>query len=270
MKIRPHSDIHWEFDVKHGIRPWRPKPLEDDRNTVLMLQGDLYHGDLSAPHIARFAEDFLAVVIVLGNHDYWDFAINNSAMENGAVLALQESLDKLGLLGRKVFVLDGTSVEIGDTVFIGTTFWTSLNRADWFTVNAARERMEDFKWISIFESRDIKRRFTTEDWMKAHRKDSGSIFSEIRKHAGRKIVVATHHAPSEQSIDERYLNGSTSGAYFTEYGNEICSLPDIRLWAHGHVHSFKDYTIGSTRIICNPRGYPQHVSQMMDELVVEV
>jgi hypothetical protein len=29
-----------------------------------------------------------------------------------------------------------------------------------------------------------------------------------------------------------------------------------RYWLRGHVHKSLDYTIGDTRVICNPRGYP--------------
>ena len=29
-----------------------------------------------------------------------------------------------------------------------------------------------------------------------------------------------------------------------------------RLWVHGHTHEIFDYYIGTTRVLCNPRGYP--------------
>jgi Icc-related predicted phosphoesterase len=27
------------------------------------------------------------------------------------------------------------------------------------------------------------------------------------------------------------------------------------LWVHGHIHHVRDYPIGDTRVVCNPRGY---------------
>jgi hypothetical protein len=27
------------------------------------------------------------------------------------------------------------------------------------------------------------------------------------------------------------------------------------LWVHGHTHDSYDYWVGSTRVVCNPRGY---------------
>jgi Icc-related predicted phosphoesterase len=31
---------------------------------------------------------------------------------------------------------------------------------------------------------------------------------------------------------------------------------EARLWIHGHIHSYCDYTLGKTRVLANPRGYP--------------
>ncbi|WP_210255058.1 hypothetical protein [Bradyrhizobium symbiodeficiens] len=28
------------------------------------------------------------------------------------------------------------------------------------------------------------------------------------------------------------------------------------LWLHGHVHANRDYQVGATRVVANPRGYP--------------
>ena len=29
-----------------------------------------------------------------------------------------------------------------------------------------------------------------------------------------------------------------------------------RMWVHGHVHEMVDYTVGTTRVFADPRGYP--------------
>jgi Icc-related predicted phosphoesterase len=44
------------------------------------------------------------------------------------------------------------------------------------------------------------------------------------------------------------------------------------LWFHGHMHDAKDYNIGSTRVVINPRGYGnQHKTNNYDPtLVVEI
>ena len=42
------------------------------------------------------------------------------------------------------------------------------------------------------------------------------------------------------------------------------------LWVHGHVHRKADYMIGSTRVICNPKGYPGENTGFDAGLVVEI
>jgi len=37
---------------------------------------------------------------------------------------------------------------------------------------------------------------------------------------------------------------------------QVLADAGARLWLHGHTHSPRDYVIGTTRVVCNPRGYP--------------
>jgi predicted phosphodiesterase len=37
--------------------------------------------------------------------------------------------------------------------------------------------------------------------------------------------------------------------------------PQIRLWVHGHMHNASDYMLGTTRVVCNPRGYTGYESR---------
>jgi hypothetical protein len=41
--------------------------------------------------------------------------------------------------------------------------------------------------------------------------------------------------------------------------------PPVSLWIHGHQHDSADYTLGDTRVVCNPRGYyPHQLNQMFE------
>ena len=40
--------------------------------------------------------------------------------------------------------------------------------------------------------------------------------------------------------------------------------PQIKLWTHGHTHHEFDYMVGSTRVVCNPRGYVGYEQQAQD------
>jgi hypothetical protein len=46
-----------------------------------------------------------------------------------------------------------------------------------------------------------------------------------------------------------------NGGYSSDLSEFILDHPQIKLWTHGHTHEDFDYLIGSTRIVCNPRGY---------------
>ena len=49
-----------------------------------------------------------------------------------------------------------------------------------------------------------------------------------------------------------------NGGYHSDLSEFILDRPGIKLWTHGHTHELFDYMIGSTRIVCNPRGYDGH------------
>jgi hypothetical protein len=49
-----------------------------------------------------------------------------------------------------------------------------------------------------------------------------------------------------------------NGGYHSDLSEFILDRPGIKLWTHGHTHELFDYMIGSTRVVCNPRGYDGH------------
>ena len=44
------------------------------------------------------------------------------------------------------------------------------------------------------------------------------------------------------------------------------------MWVHGHTHERYDYMIGSTRVVCNPRGYIKYeeIANTFELKVVEI
>ena len=78
----------------------------------------------------------------------------------------------------------------------------------------------------------------------------------LRNNIVENSVVITHHAPSELSIDEKYADDfPLNYAYFSNLESLIINYrPEV--WIHGHMHSCSHYSIGDTRVIANPLGYP--------------
>jgi hypothetical protein len=116
-------------------------------------------------------------------------------------------------------------------------------------------------------------RFQPEDAVTEHEKMKEYIRSVIEGKVDQKFVVVGHHAPSRQSIKPRYAGDHImNGGYSSDLSEFILDHPQIRLWTHGHTHDEFDYMVGSTRVVCNPRGY-QGYEKRADEwklLTVEV
>ena len=67
------------------------------------------------------------------------------------------------------------------------------------------------------------------------------------------VFMVTHHAPSPQSIQGRYL--ASVPMYSSDMEAFIRKHPNIKYWAHGHCHHTSDYMVEQCRVISNPRGY---------------
>jgi hypothetical protein len=90
----------------------------------------------------------------------------------------------------------------------------------------------------------------------AHRKSLGYIRTVMEGKYDQKFVVVGHHSPSFQSVHPTYANETImNGGYHSDLSEFIMDHPQIKLWTHGHTHEDFDYMVGSTRVVCNPRGY---------------
>ena len=103
--------------------------------------------------------------------------------------------------------------------------------------------MHDYRKIN-YNGRPL----TVNDTLGEHEKAISAIGMPYPK---AKIVI-THHAPSRKSIDTQYVGDPLNAAYVS---NLESLMHDVKLWIHGHIHEEKDYYIGNTRVISNPRGY---------------
>jgi hypothetical protein len=79
-----------------------------------------------------------------------------------------------------------------------------------------------------------------------------------------------HHAPSRKSVPDPFLKHRVSAAFASNLDDFILDTkPQVLI--HGHIHRAVDYTIGHTRVICNPMGYPEEKNTgYTDKLIVEI
>jgi len=272
MKIAVCSDIHLEFG---------PISLDNtEAADVLILGGDIcvakdvmdrdVYGifdrfDRNARIHTFFQEcsaRFPHVIYIAGNHEHYhgDYANTITTLR-----------DRLGYLVN-LHILDKQMVTFGDVTFIGGTLWTDMNNEDPITLNAMSGMMNDFRCVTnsnrvvnykvydesgnipTFKTRTAT--FSPDDAVVDHKAMLEYIRLMIEGKFDQKFVVVGHHAPSKLSTHPRYADEVImNGGYSTALDEFIMDHPQIKLWTHGHTHENFDYMIGSTRIVCNPRGY---------------
>jgi len=263
MKLYVTSDIHLEFG---------DCIIENTDNVdVLILSGDIMiaqdlhdHSEESLragivteslgerqakairfrEFLQRCSDDFPHVIYIAGNHEFyhgkWPIGIEY----------LREECAKFS----NVYFMENDCRNIDGYTFIGSTLWTDMNKGDPITLYHIAGMMNDYRIIR--NSDHGFRRLTPEDVALRHRTSVGYIKTIIEGKFDQKFVVVGHMAPSRLSTHPRYADDNImNGGYSSSLDEFIMDHPQIKLWTHGHTHEDFDYMVGSTRIVCNPRGY---------------
>ncbi len=102
--------------------------------------------------------------------------------------------------------------------------------------------------------RTENRTFLPNDALKRHEASRKWLAETLAKRVDVPTVVMTHHLPSARSVAGRYADSAYNAAYASNL-DALVEHSGAALWIHGHTHVSQDYTIGTTRVICNPRGY---------------
>jgi Icc-related predicted phosphoesterase len=248
MKLQILSDLHLEFDS------FSPPKTEA---TAIVLAGDIHVGKNGIEWAkANFPDK--PVFYVLGNHEYYG-------------KAFPKHLDDLKQLveGTNIHVLENDRVCLDGVTFLGCTLWTDFELFGDPRIAGyqATHTMTDYRKIRVSPQ---YRKLRSLDTGVIHSKSFRWLSEEVANHRGRKIVIITHPAPSQQSLPEAYRDDLLSAAYASHL-DDFIEESGAMLWIHGHIHTPRNYTVGKTRIICNPRGYPDERNEkFIPDLVVEI
>ena len=239
MKIKLLSDLHLEFyknpeKVIEGLFT----PNVD----VLVLAGDVAVGLKNVETaLWQFAAQYNQVIYVPGNHEYYNTNLN--------------ILDMISL-PKNVRMLNPNSVKIGDITFIGASLWTNFNNNP-LAQETARSFINDFRVIKDFTPYKCKELFNYH---------SSYIKQAYEAIPGKKIIV-THFLPAVACISPRFRNEGLLNYYFANnMDGWIDSLNNVPYWFFGHTHDQVDVTIGETRLIANPYGYPRENTSLSKEI----
>lgn len=273
MKFAVCSDLHLEFG---------DLILKNEENAdVLILSGDIcvanelqytdsIKGQRFLDFFKRCSFQFPNVIYIMGNHEHYhgDFAKSYDQLK----VALANLTN--------IHVMEKESITFGDVTFVAGTLWTDMNKEDPSTLYGIKGCMNDYRIIEdsstvvnyksfdddgkpTFKIRPAK--FSPEKSVVEHKAFLQFICDMVDHRNDHKFVVVGHHAPSKLSTKPQYENDvMVNGAYSSELSEFILDRPQIKVWTHGHTHHNFDYMIGSTRIVCNPRGYINHEGQADD------
>lgn len=244
MKIAFCSDLHLEFD--HIT-------LNNDADAdVLLLCGDICIANrllnpkdtIHARSMAFFehcAAQFPVVLMAMGNHEHYNGNFKDS------YTLIHESVKKF----KNFFILEKQIFKIDTTTFIGGTLWTDMNREDPLTMLGAAQEMNDFYLIKNGHAL-----LKTSDVVEDHRLMLEYIKETVDTRPDENYILLTHHAPTKYSIKPGTRHDPIiNGAYSSDLETFIINRPQIKTWVHGHTHGDFDFVVGSTRVLCNPRGY---------------
>lgn len=239
------SDLHLEFDP--DFSPTNPG------SDVLILAGDIFVADYftrseaspyydKAKKVKAFfkhcRKEWSRVVYIPGNHEYY----------YGDIITTDKILSEVASEYDVTF-LQKDYVDIEDVRFFGGTLWTDVGGGNPISEYTIRNGLNDFRLI-----KKTSRKFTPLDSAQIHRDTLSIMRSSFEEYEGKKVVVS-HHAPSYQSVHEKYKQDVyMNHAYYSNLDQFVATLaPD--LWVHGHTHTCFDYKIANTRVVCNPKGY---------------
>ncbi|ANK91551.1 MULTISPECIES: metallophosphoesterase family protein [unclassified Rhizobium] len=247
------SDLHYSpTDAVMGI----PLPVPDA--DICICAGDISENiTMSIAYLRRDIEPHMPVILVLGNHDYYNGSID---------FALEKA--RCEIEGTRIHLLENQSIEMAGCRFIGATLWTdfAVSVGDDEHVPPEERRAKAFGLVPylvadfecIFRS-DPRRPgenglITVQEILKRHIASRSFIDRELEQPFDGRTFVVTHHAPLIQSFDPRFHGDITNAAFGSDLSDLIARRrPSV--WIHGHTHKFRDYTADKTRVICNPRGY---------------
>ena len=248
MRIQYCSGLHLEFLEN---RRWlAANPLIPSAE-VLVVAGDCFYlgDDYDSYHfIRRVADEFEAVYILPGNHEYYG--------GYDVATALQATFEAIK---ENVFLVNNTSIEAQGVRLIFSTMWSLINK----NIREIIRSLTDFRQIK-YEGEP----FTVNHFNALHENAFQFLKKEVAKE-GKKLVV-THHLPSNEcNIDQ--FKGSVLNPAFCVEKTWFVAASDASAWIYGHSHrNVPDFEINGTRMLTNQLGYVgcrEHLTFRRDEVV---
>jgi Icc-related predicted phosphoesterase len=255
VKLWIISDLHLEFRARgFDLKP----PADAD---VCVVAGDVcVRTPARAVRLLAEAITRIPVVYVAGNHEFYGGFIVDGVRD--AVVEADRH-PNMHFLENETRLIDGI-------LFAGATLWTD------FDLEGNRDASMRFSGMEISDFQRAgwcKRPFSKlrpYHTLRKHHESREFLNRFLADYRRNRTVVVTHTAPSAASLPSDFRSTPAAAAF----ASNLTSMIETRgpeLWVHGHVHRACDYMVGATKVICNPRGYPnEDATGFIQDLVVEI
>lgn len=197
-------------------------PQIDDDIDLLILAGDIGDPYITKEYLEKRGKPY---IYIAGNHEYYNYYPDTV---NSDVFG-----DDQGCVENKTVIINGHR-------FHCCCLWTDLSNP--IDAILYENNLADTGYIKNWGAARAQVEFN-------------KSIEFLEKSVQEGDIIVTHHAPSFQSVSEKFKGSLINSCFASNLDDMILDLkPSI--FIHGHMHDFCDYMIGDTRIICNPMGYP--------------
>lgn len=218
-------------------------------------------------------------IYVPGNHDYYGAESIEDEIEAAARRKAELEEDLLWPHPTRpridgpvpLHVLNPGTVVVGGVRFVGATLWTdyALLGDQVEAARLAQAGIRDYFKIRYRAADGTRRPVTPEQLFLRHQRELAFLDAELAKPFEGETVLVTHHSATAHSVPERFRNDPYSPCFHSAL--DLVERHRPYLYVHGHIHDPMDYSIGRTRVICNPQGYGHEPYRgFRPDLVVEV
>lgn len=231
------SDLHIEYnDI--------PNPLDliTPSADILILAGDigsLYKLDQLKNFLEKICPCFQYVLYIPGNHEY--YTVREDVVCTGQ--NMNQLLDRLYSISEKIpnlYVLDKSSVEIGNVCIAGCTLWSDT-KIDIPNYIVRIHKMNTTVYKTKYES-DLSYINKMIDYCRKNKL---------------KLVMVTHYPPTYKAL-ERVKKKDKFISLYASHLDGLLRRDFVDTWICGHVHKNFDFiTDKGTRVVSNQKGKPR-------------
>lgn len=259
MKIRILSDLHMQLNKQY--------PLElDNKDVYTLIAGDI--GPFYEENSKWLKENVRNGAFILGNHEAYgtteDFTLENVKEYFHKEFPLESNLTffdyDVGVIEKNI---TNKILLIADVLYTDYKCSCcerdeSLSEKELVQLNLFRAKpkmsgsyMNDF----FFYTNNGDYNLSPELYLKHFNKTFLKITKIIENNKDKEIILMTHHCLSPLCMGEYMNKGSLKASYLSDETEWIKKHENIKLIVSGHIHNQKQFKIGSTLYVMNPRGY---------------